>query len=200
MSLNSSTHHLLLETIKIEDGVIHNLNYHQQRCTQSRKKLYQSTDVLLLENVIIPPQKGCYRCRIVYNSTIQSIEYIPYLEKTIKTLKIVSSTLKYELKYADRASLDRLLQAYENVDDIIIEKDGYITDTSIANLAFYDGTTWYTPKKPLLHGTMRQKLLDEGFLQKRDIKKETLSQYTHVALMNAMIGFKILKKFNIIKN
>jgi len=200
MSLNSSTKALLLETIKIEDAVIHNLNYHQQRCTISRKRLYESTDILLLKSVIVPPKKGCYRCRIIYNSTIQSIEYIPYIAKTIKTLKIVSSTLKYALKYADRSSLDTLLQAHQNVDDIIIEQDGYITDTSIANLAFYDGTIWYTPEKPLLHGTMRQKLLDDGFLQTRAIKKEELHQYSQVALMNAMLGFKILKDVKILNS
>ena len=198
MSSSTFTQPLLLETIKIEDAVIHNLNYHQQRCTQSRKKLYHATDILLLKNFIIPPQKGCYRCRIVYSTTIQSIEYIPYVTKTIKTLKVVSSTLKYAFKYTDRDLLNRLLKENIDVDDIIIEQDGYLTDTSIANLAFYDGTTWYTPKKPLLHGTMRQKLLDEGFLQERNIKKETLSQYTHVALMNAMIGFKILKDVKIL--
>jgi len=200
MSSNTSTQTLLLETIKIEGGVIHNLNYHQQRCTQSREKLSDSTDLLLLEEFIIPPKKGCYRCRIVYSSTIQSIEYIPYIEKTIEALKVVSSTLKYTLKYADRHALNSLLEENSDVDDIIIERDGYITDTSIANLAFYDGTTWYTPKKPLLPGTMRQKLLDKGFLSKKDIRKEELPQYTQVALMNAMIGFKILKDVKILNS
>jgi len=47
---------------------------------------------------------------------------------------------------------------------------------------------------------MRQKLLDEGFLHTRDIKKEDLSHYTQVALTNAMLGFKILKNINIIQS
>ena len=80
----------------------------------------------------------------------------------------------------------------KHFDDIIIEKKGFITDTSIANLAFYDGEQWFTPKNPLLEGTMRAKLLDEGFLQTREIKRSEISHYTKVALMNAMIGFKIL--------
>jgi len=197
MYSNTSTQ-ALLETIKIEDGIIHNLHYHQQRCTQSRKKLYGSTDILLLKSVIVPPQKGCYRCRIVYSNTIHSIEYLPYIAKHIKSLKIVSSNLEYGLKYADRSSINALLQENKNVDDIIIEQNGYITDTSIANLAFYDGMTWYTPTKPLLHGTMRQKLLDKGFLHPREIKKEELHHFTQVALMNAMIGFKILKDVKIL--
>jgi len=51
---------------------------------------------------------------------------------------------------------------------------------------------WFTPEEPLLQGTMRAKLLDEDFLQTRQIKKSDLKNYTHVALMNAMIGFKVL--------
>ena len=88
-----------------------------------------------------------------------------------------------------------LLSAHSDVDEILIEKDGYLTDTSIANIAFYDGEQWVTPAIPLLKGTMRQKLLDEGFLQTRNIKKEELTHYTQVALTNAMIGFKNLKKY-----
>jgi 4-amino-4-deoxychorismate lyase len=191
---------LLLETIKCEDGTIANLTYHQQRCDKSRKELYSTTNSLDLKSLIIPPKNGLYRCRIIYAKNIQSIEYIPYQEKEIQCIKIVSSSLDYHLKYANREKLSMLLSRHDNIDDILIEKDGYLTDTSIANIAFYDGTQWFTPTEPLLKGTMRQKLLDEGFLQTRDIKKEDLVHYTQVALTNAMIGFKILKNINIIQS
>ena len=198
MSSSTITQTLLLETLKIEDGVIHNLSYHQERCTRSRKKLYGSTDILQLENSIIAPSQGLYRCRVIYAHHIQSIEYIPYVPRNIDTLKIVSSTLTYDLKYANRRMLDTLLHQHPEADDILIEQDGYLTDTSIANIAFYDGQTWYTPTQPLLHGTMRQKLLDDGFLQTKQIQKEDLTQYSQVALMNAMIGFKIIKDIRIL--
>ncbi len=128
---------------------------------------------------------------------LHSIEYIPYIPKEIHSLRVVSSNIQYDLKYADRKSLDALLELNKDVDDVIIEKDGYLTDTTIANIAFYDGKQWFTPQTPLLKGTMRAKLIDEGFLQTKNIKKEDLSGYTQVALMNAMIGFKILNHFNI---
>ena len=191
---------LLLETIKCEDGSIANLVYHQQRCDKSRKELYSTTNSLDLKSVIIPPKSGLYRCRVIYAKNIQSIEYIPYQEKEIQRIKIVSSSLDYHLKYANREKLSMLLSKHDNIDDILIEKDGYLTDTSIANIAFYNGEQWVTPTEPLLKGTMRQKLLDEGFLQTRDIKKEDLIHYSQVALTNAMIGFKILKNINIIQS
>ena len=191
---------LLLETIKCKDGTISHLAYHQQRCDKSRKELYGTTDSLDLKSVIIPPKNGLYRCRIIYAKNIQSIEYIPYIEKEIHTLQIVASSLDYHLKYANRDTFTTLLHTHNNVDEILIEKNGYLTDTSIANIAFYDGEQWVTPAIPLLKGTMRQKLLDEGFLQTRNIKKEDLTHYTQVALTNAMIGFKILKNINIIQS
>ena len=188
---------LLLETIKIAEGVIANLPYHQDRCDQSRQTLFQSADILNLASVIQPPQTGLYRCRILYGEKLHSIEYIPYVQKEINSLKIVPSNIDYALKYANRDALNTLLQSNKEVDEVIIEKEGYLTDITIANIAFYDGKQWFTPESPLLKGTMRAKLISEGFLQQREIRKEDLNHYTQVALINAMIGFKILNHFNI---
>ena len=197
MSLDINDTPLLLETIKIEDGVIHNLSYHQERCTKSRHALYDATDILELKAYIIPPPKGLYRCRILYAKNIHTIEYIPYVPKVISSLKIIASNVEYTYKYANRDALNALLEMEKEYDDILIEKNGYLTDTSIANIAFYDGKQWVTPQNPLLKGTMRQKLIDEGFLQPKQIKVANINTYTQVALMNAMIGFKILNNIRI---
>ena len=193
----TNPHPLLLETIKIEEGKIYNLSYHQKRCDKSRLDLYQTAEPLSLQSFINPPTTGCYRCRILYNTKFQSIEYIPYQEKEIKTLKIINTSLKYDYKYANRDALSSLCKKHPEVDDILIEHHDIIKDTSIANIAFYDGDSWFTPAKPLLKGTMRAKLLEQGFLQKKTIKKSDLHHYSHVALMNAMLGFKILKNITI---
>jgi len=192
MSPQESTLPLLLETIKIEDGEIFNLKYHQKRATQSRQILFNSTDVLDLSILIHPPKKGLYRCRVLYAEELHTVEYIPYTAKEIYTLKVVPSQLEYNFKYANRDTLNALLHSHQDVDEVIIEKDGYLTDTTIANIAFYDRGQWLTPASPLLKGTMREKLLDEGFLHTKDIKKEDLSHFSKVALINAMVGFKIL--------
>ena len=89
---------LLLETIKIEDGEVFNLSYHQARCDESRKALFNSTDRLDLSSLIQAPPKGLYRCRILYDNKIHSIEYIPYMPKEIHRLKIISSDLEFDLK------------------------------------------------------------------------------------------------------
>jgi len=197
MSQAYTSQSLLLETIKIEEGVIANLPYHQDRYDQSRQTLFKSTDRLDLAFIIQPPKTGLYRCRILYGEKVHSIEYIPYVPKEINSLKIVPSKIDYALKYANRDALNTLLESNKEVDEVIIEKKGYLTDITIANIAFYDGEQWFTPENPLLKGTMRAKLIDEGFLQTREIRKEDLDHYTQVALINAMLGFKILNHFNI---
>jgi len=192
MSTKNASSPLLLETIRIEEGKIHNLNYHQARCTKSRQKLFQSRDILDLSSLIHAPKTGLYRCRIVYAEVLHAIEYIPYTPKKIETLKIVPSDIEYSFKYANRDALNSLLEANSDADEVIIEKNGILTDTTLSNIAFFDGKKWFTPDKPLLEGTMRAKLIDEGFLQTKEIRQKDLSDYSQVALINAMLGFKIL--------
>ncbi len=185
----------LLETIKIEDGQVMNIEWHNRRCNKSRLELFDEKKLLNLEEFIKPPPKGLYRCRILYDNEVNSIEYIPYSPKKIKSLKIIQSDIDYKYKYNDREELNKLLDnAY---DDIIIEKNGFLTDTTIANIAFFDGEKWITPLKPLLEGTIREKLLSEEFLILKNIKSEDIKNFLHFALMNAMIGFQIQKSINI---
>ena len=185
----------LLETIKIEDGQVINIEWHNRRCNKSRLELFDEKKLLNLEEFIEAPKKGLYRCRILYDSKINSVEYIPYTPKKIKSFKIVKSNINYSYKYSDREELNELLDnAY---DDIIIEKNSLLTDTTIANIAFYDGKQWSTPINPLLEGTLREKLLSEEFLILKNIKSEDIKNYSHFALMNAMIGFQIQKNINI---
>jgi len=189
---------LLLETIRIEGGVIHNLPYHQMRMSRSREHLFHTFSTIdLSAHLQAPDTQGVYRCRVLYGQEIEKVEYLPYTPKSINRLKIIASDIEYRYKYANRKNFENLLKAYPDADDIIIEKNGLLTDTTIANIAFYKEGKWYTPKRPLLEGTMRAKFLDKGILHLKDISKTELNDYTHVALINAMIGFKILNEFTI---
>jgi 4-amino-4-deoxychorismate lyase len=76
----------------------------------------------------------------------------------------------------------------------LIIKNELVTDTSIANIAFFDGEKWLTPKKPLLKGTTRARLLENGEIFEADIDVHTLKNYTQVALLNAMIDFDIISE------
>jgi len=186
---------LLLETIKIEDGQVVNIDWHNKRCNQSRLELFGEEKKIDLNNSIKAPKEGLYRCRIVYDKEIKFIEYIPYKPKKITSFKIIKSQLDYAYKFNDREALNRLHR--KDYDEIIIEKSGFLTDTTIANIAFYTQEGWITPKTPLLKGTVRAKLLYENHLIEKNIRKEEITNFSHFALMNAMIGFQIQKNVTI---
>jgi len=178
----------LLETIKCLDGEVFHLPYHQQRLDFSRKKLGFSTPLLLS---LKPPKKGLFRCRIVYAQKIEKIEYLPYTAKKINTFKLVHSDLEYDLKYEDRQELNNLMT--EKADEIIIIKHGLVTDCSLANLCFFDGKEWLTPKTPLLKGTTRQRLLQEKKIKEKDIPYQNIQNFEKMALINAMLDFHIIE-------
>jgi len=140
-----------------------------------------------------PPKKGLYRCRVVYEDIILSMEYIPYIQKDIKSFKLIHSSIDYPLKYENRDEINRLFEKKETSDEIIIVKDGLITDTSIANICLYDGKHWLTPRTPLLKGTTRQRLLDNNQIVLADIKYQDIHKFTKIALLNAMIDFHIIE-------
>lgn len=182
----------LFETIKIDDGKVCNLDLHDQRMNRSRQKLYGLTDYMRLSDYIRVPEecrRGVFRCRIIYGAEVVSTEFTPYVAATVKTLRLVhADSLTYDLKYLDRSSLTGLIDR-DLADDILIVKDGCVTDTSYSNIVFTDGKQWVTPDTPLLCGTARERLLLDGIIKAEKITVDTLNNFTHFRLINAMLGF-----------
>jgi 4-amino-4-deoxychorismate lyase len=75
-------------------------------------------------------------------------------------------------------------------DDILIIKNGFITDTSFSNIAFFDGTQWFTPFTYLLNGTQRQHLLRQGAIVETEITPSDLKQFRYAKLINAMLDLE----------
>ncbi len=180
----------LLETIHIKDAKVLNLGYHQKRMKESRDILGYSSSLSL---DLTPPAHGDYRCRIIYEEKIEKIEYIPYQQKKINSFKLIHSDIDYPLKYEDRSGIEALVSQKGEADEIIIIKDGLVTDTSIANLCFFDGKHWLTPEHPLLKGTTRQRLLDEKRIECAKIHYEDIPRFSKVAVMNAMTDFMVIE-------
>ena len=102
---------------------------------------------------------------------------------------VTSDGLDYTYKSSNRQKLDELFKQKGEADDILIIRDGFLTDTSIANIALWNGEQWETPEKPLLEGTMRASLLGKGLIVPAEIRPQDLSRYSLIRLFNAMIGF-----------
>ncbi|MEA3490789.1 MAG: aminotransferase class IV [Campylobacterota bacterium] len=183
---------ILLETIHIEDGKPLNLYYHNQRFNRTRREIFKIYREFDLATIIKAPAMESCRCRLLYSDEILSVEYLPYRPKEIKRVALVESDVTYRYKFADRSGLDQLMRESIGSDDILIIQDKLVTDTTIANTAFLDNGVWFTPSRPLLEGTTRQRLLDNGFLIPKDIHIGEIDRFDGFALMNAMIGFKVI--------
>lgn len=185
-----------LETIKALDGEVYHLSYHQERLESVLDSLKKAKKHEL-NSLLSPPKKGLYRCRVIYNAQEIHISYIEYRKREVTSFKLIyDDTIIYDKKYAKRDLLDRHFAQREDADEIIVVKNGLITDTSIANIALYDGKRWFTPKSPLLKGTTRRRYIEEGKILEADIAVDALKSYKKLALMNAMIDFDIITENN----
>lgn len=187
-----------LETIKSVDGKIFNLSYHQKRYESVLKDI-GSNSFDNLKDYLSPPLDGTYRCRLTYNSNNISVSYHKYKKREVSSLKLIfDDNIEYSKKYTNRNEIDKLFALKGDSDEILIVKDSLVTDTSIANIALYDSGIWYTPKKPLLHGTTRARLLDDGKIVESDINVDELKKFSKTALLNAMIDFDLLEEFKFV--
>jgi len=182
---------LFIETIKIGNK-IENLRFHNERLNRTRKIFFNAKPIDLKNFVKI---KKNFRARITYKKEILKIEYFPLSKREFKKFKIVDSNINYRFKFENRAKLNALKP--ENYDEIIIVKNGLITDTTISNLAFFNGKEWLTPKYPLLKGTKRAELLEKNFLKEANIKKSDLKYFKKMAMINAILGFYEIENFSL---
>ena len=180
-----------IETIRIEDGKIYNINYHTERCNRTRAAFWQDVADIDLGEFISPQSlEGIWKCRIVYGKAIEEITYVPYQRRKVSSLRlVVADTIDYTYKSTNREELNSLYAQRETADDILVVRNGYLTDTSISNIALYDGNTWFTPSCPLLKGTKRAELLDKHLIQEKEILHTQLGSYFRIMLFNAMIDW-----------
>jgi len=180
------------ETIKCENFEAFNLSYHEKRVADTISMN------LNLQDYIYAPSDKLFRCKLVYNeNSIIKVEYYPYKKKKIKSFKLIfDDEIDYSKKYLNRDALDNLYAQKEQFDEIIIVKNNKITDTSIASIAVFDGNIWSTPKEPLLEGTTRARLLEEGKIFEKHISVKMLKNAKKLALMSSMIGFDKIEGYS----
>lgn len=171
-----------IETIKIENGAIRQLNQHLNR-------MYASSGIEIAD-LDVPEEwrRGVVKCRILYSDTIESITFMNYVYPVIRSLRMVnSSDMEYDKKYADRSGLDKLFAQRNGCDDILIVRDGMITDSYFCNVVFENGDGLFTPEECLLRGTKRAQLIESGVITTRSISVVDIQRFTRVRLINAMI-------------
>jgi 4-amino-4-deoxychorismate lyase len=183
----------LIESIKLEDGRFHRLQFHQARVDRTFLNLFQLKKAFNLSDVFKNqqyPKTGLFKCRIVYQKQVESVEVIPYVSTFPQSLKVVyDHSIDYTFKFEDRSRIELLFSQRQFCDDILIVKNGFVTDASYSNIVFNDGDKWITPKAPLLKGTMRQCLLDTAEIKEEPITVQDIPSFKSFRLINAMHGF-----------
>ena len=182
---------LLFESIAVAKGEPQNLAWHEKRLNSSRKALWGLTNKISLENIAshAPKESTLVKLKVVYSREIEEVSYEEYQPKPIRSFQLVTSDTKYPYKYLDRNELNALYQERNGADEIIIIQDGHVTDTSIGNLIFLTEGRWYTPSTPLLPGTMRASLLNEGQIEEALITADSLYSYEKLMVINALNPF-----------
>lgn len=182
----------LFESIRLEHGKFQNLEGHAERITRSSREILgvnRGQELLDALQEAARPTDGLYKARLQYDAADETISYIPYQIKPVSSLKVVmDDRIDYGHKYTDRKRLEELHAQRGNCDDVIIVRNGFVTDSSYSNLIFLLGEKWVTPKTCLLPGVMRQSLLNESKIEEQDIRLTDLTTFTKVKLINAMIG------------
>lgn len=183
---------MFFEDIKVFNRKIYNLEYHEASIKNTIKMMPKFDINQELSNI---EDDGVLKAIISYNQKgeLTDKKIIPYMKRNIKSFTFIeANNLKYDFKYTKKTPISDLLEG-ANSDDIIIIKNGFITDTSDSNIAILLGRKWVTPRNPLIYGTTRARLLKRNLIVEKDITKDDILHSKGFAILNAMDDFRIIE-------
>jgi 4-amino-4-deoxychorismate lyase len=189
-----------IDTIKLADGHYELIDRHNERINNTINHFFGFNPKIDL-NLFLPKhgknKSGTHKCSLTYSNHIENIEITPYIKRTIKELKIIDldapdfpteyKSFDYEFKYQDRTLINSFLTGINDVSDILIIKNGLLTDTSFSNIILFDGEKWITPDTYLLNGVKRRYLLENNEIIERKVSIDDLNRFQKVSLINAML-------------
>ncbi|MDR2442195.1 MAG: aminotransferase class IV [Deltaproteobacteria bacterium] len=191
------TEQLFLESIKAKGGLLHNLDLHQERVDRVFNHFFgQKAGFNLASLLPKPPDLNLYKVRLVYGLKPVDIQIIPYeIPKIDRVFLVKADEINYDFKFLDRQpinNLKKLAQANEaNKDnkpiEVIIIRNGLLTDSSIANLVLENQSGLFTPQTPLLAGVKREYLLRKKIIVPAKISVGDIMLFGKIRFINAMI-------------
>jgi 4-amino-4-deoxychorismate lyase len=177
-----------IESLKLVGERFSNIELHQQRIDLT-SKAFSINSKIELKDISIPNFNDdlVRKCRIIYSKDDFSVSFSEYKQRKIENLKVVfDDTIDYSYKFENRDRLNSLFEDRGGCSDIIIVKNGCLTDTSFSNIVLFDGDKYFTPSSFLLNGTMRQKLISDKIIFEKEIKLEDIHSFKKLYLINAL--------------
>lgn len=180
----------VFESIQYKDGTFCNLDYHIARMQQTCIDLWGEKKNMdgLKARLKIGHKESLQKYKIYYDLHHEFVTYSPYYPRTIKQLYITDADeLQYPHKYTDRRTIDHFTQDLPLDTDVLFVQQQLVSDSSYANLAFWDGKQWFTPEQPLLPGTKRAYLIDTSQLIPAPISESDIHYFEKACLINCML-------------
>lgn len=177
-----------LESIKLLDGEIYHLEWHQKRVNETFATFFSDNSVLNLGRLLskeIVPKDGFFKIRIEYSSNAYSVEIQSYEKRNIQHFELVEIDFDYSFKFTDREKINAL-KKNSKADEVIFTKNDLILDSSYSNIALFYENQWVTPSSFLLNGTARQRLLAENQLMEKEITVQDLCKCQKISFINAL--------------
>jgi 4-amino-4-deoxychorismate lyase len=180
----------LVESIRIKDGKVYNLKYHLRRINRAKRELYNiltPTDLSRVLKKVNTGSKGIFKCRVIYNQEETWTEIKKYKSPLISSAKLIfNNSVEYKHKYIARRELEILYNSRDGADEIIIVKNGFITDAYYFNIILLIDGEFLTPQYPLLNGVMRQFLIDRGKIKVAKLSVNSLKVAEKIFFINAL--------------
>lgn len=191
------------ETIKLLDGQLYLLPYHEKRMQATRSFFYGIDKEINLSEIIEVPanlKKGLFRCRVSYDKVIREVEFFVYELKENREILLleIGKSVDYSFKFEDRVFFKNALAANPTVDDVLFLSNGAVTDCTYTNIILFDGKQWITPDTQLLTGVKRQYYLDNGVVLEKKVTVQDLVSYQKIAFINAMRDFELVYNFELV--
>jgi 4-amino-4-deoxychorismate lyase len=189
------------ESICINDRVAENLYFHQARVNKTLNAFdasQYSIDLTKIIQQLVLPTLGLFKLRISYDlKGNYQAACNPYQYRLMNHFALLDiKGHRYDYKYANRDWINEALTQSGN-DEIIMHDDGLIKDCSYTNIVFFDGANWYTPESPLLEGTQRAKLIQEGIIITKALHVDELPNFQKFKCINAMIHWDAAVEYKI---
>ena len=183
----------LFESVCIENSQIKNEQYHEARFRASYMQQYKTHPTYsLFDGIHLTNLDKAlkYKLRIGYKQHGTRFSISEYENSIPTSLQLVNDdTISYAVKRNNRKKLNNLFKQRGHYDDVLIVKNGFITDASYSNILLTDGNHIVTPSTPLLEGTCRARLLDENKVTEIRITEADLQQFESFQLINALNDF-----------
>ena len=178
-----------VETMAYMGGKVPLLDYHQERVNCTFWEFFPGKKPHRLRS-LLPKMETTetLKLRLQYGPSDYVLEACQHQQPVVSSLRVVSDDrITYPYKYADRTQLNRLLQKRRGADEVIIVKNGLVSDSSMSNLCFYDQKRWYTSTGFLLNGIRRQHLLATRQIREIPIDRKRIETFHSVCLINALL-------------